>query len=207
LKTIGQIIEEARKAKYYNYQKLEEITKIKSSFIEALEKENWQKLPAFPTVLGFVKSISGALDIDDKVSTAVLRRDYPPKKLAINPKPDISSKSKWNPKFTFIIGISLVVFSVLVYLGFQYKNFISPPKINLESPKDGQIVAGNSVLVFGATDPDAKITVNNQPVLVDDDGNFSVNIEVSSDTKEVVITSESRSGKTATVSRKIEVQE
>lgn len=207
MKKIGQIIENARKEKKYSYRELEEITKIKLSFLMAIENGDWQSLPSFPTVLGFVKSISSALDIDEKMTIAVLRRDYPPNKLNINPKPDISSKPTWNPKLTFILGIVSVAVVILGYLTFQYIKFNSPPKVDLVSPTEGQVVSGNSVLVFGATDMDVKITVDNQPVLVDEDGKFSTDIEVSSEATEVVVKAISRSGKETIVVRKITVQQ
>jgi len=206
MKSIGQILGNARSEKRYSFRELEEITKIKSSFIEAIENEKWQRLPSFSTVLGFVKSISSALGLDEKMTVAVLKRDYPPKKLNINPKPDISSKPAWNPKLTFVLGISVIVLLILGYLGFQYKKFTSPPQISVESPTDGQIVDGNSVLVFGSTDVDVKITVDNQPVLVDENGKFSTDIQISPTTNEIVIVATSRSGKTTTIERKIEVQ-
>lgn len=207
MKTIGQIIGTARKDKKYSFEKLEEITKIKSSFIEAIENEDWKSLPTFPTVLGFVKSLAGVFEMDEKMAVAVLKRDYPPKKLTINPKPDISSKPMWNPRFTFFIGIGVIILLILGYLGFQYSKFTSPPKISLQSPIEGQIVENSTVLVFGSTDIDAKITVNNEPVLVDEDGNFSTNLGVGPETTDVTVTATSRSGKVATVERKIVVGE
>ena len=71
--------------------------------------------------------------------------------------------------------------------------------LTVESPKENQIVMGNSVTVFGSTDSDAKITVNNQPVIVSDDGKFSVSLDVIQETKEIIIMASSRSGKTTTV--------
>jgi transcriptional regulator with XRE-family HTH domain len=207
MKTIGQVLENARKEKKISLQELEETTKIKESFIESIEKEKWDDLPPFPTVLGFVKSISSALGIDEKMAVAVFKRDYPPKKLSINRKPDLSEKPSWNPKQAFILGISILIILILGYLGFQYKRFVSPPMLSVQSPVEGQVVNTGSVLVFGSTDTDAKITVNNQPVLVGDDGKFTVNIEVSAETKEITVTAQSRSGKVTTVSRKIEVPE
>ena len=92
------------------------------------------------------------------------------------------------------------------YLIFQYSRFVSPPGLSIESPKEGQIVSGTSVPVFGSTDSDVKITVNNQPVLVDSDGKFSVNLDVAGITKEVDVIAISRSGKMTEVKRKIQVQ-
>lgn len=206
MKKIGEVLKNARVTKNYSFAHLEGLTKIKKSFIEAVEEENWQSLPAFPTVLGFVKSLAGALDLDEASTIAVLKRDYPPQKLRISPKPDVSSKFSWSPKLTFAVGIGIVLIAIFGYLIFQYIHFVSPPSLTVDSPKPTQVVTGNSVLVFGTTDTDAKVIVNNQPVLVDDSGKFSVGISVSSETKEIVIQAVSRSGKETVIKRIIEVQ-
>lgn len=203
MKTIGQIINSARVSKNISIKKLEDVTKIKVEFIESIEKEKWQVLPTFSTVLGFVKTLSTALSIDPKMSVAVLKRDYPPKKLNINPKPDVSSKFVWQPKFTFAIGIGIVILAILGYLGFQYKKFISPPYLSIDSPKENQVISGDSVLVFGTTDGDVKLTIDNQPVLVGDDGKFSTSIGITDSTTEIDIIAVSRSGKMNEIKRKI----
>jgi len=206
MNTIGQIIKFARVKKKLSFKKLEEITKIKSSFIEYIEEEKWDSLPTFTTVLGFVKSVSTALGIDEHMAIAVLKRDYPPKKLNINPKPDVFSRFAWSPKLTFAVGVVVVILIVLGYIGFQYAKFVSPPDLSVDSPKENQVVEGNSVLVFGSTDSDVRIEVNNQPVLVDADKNFSVSLSVAPTTKEIVVKAFSRSGKERIISRKITVQ-
>jgi predicted nucleic acid-binding Zn-ribbon protein len=48
--------------------------------------------------------------------------------------------------------------------------------------------------------------VNDQPIEVSSDGKFSVNLSIVKETKEIMVTASSRSGKVTTVSRKIEVQ-
>jgi cytoskeletal protein RodZ len=206
MKTVGQTLKDARIAKSYSLMHLEGMTKIKSGFIDSIEKEKWEALPPFPTVLGFVKNLSTALEIDPNLAVAVLKRDYPPKKLKINPKPDVSAKFAWSPKLTFVVGVLVILLMLFGYLIFQYIHFISPPRLNVDSPKENQVVVGDSVTVFGSTDGDAKIIVNNQPVEVSDDGKFSVNLNVVKETKEIVIAASSRSGKVTTVRRTINVQ-
>lgn len=203
MKTIGQILKDSRIAKSYSLKHLEGVTKIKSGFIDAVEKENWDNLPPFPTVLGFVKSLAGSLGVDTKTAVAILKRDYTPKKLRVVPKPDMVKKISWSPKFTFTLGVSVVLVILFGYLITQYIHFISPPDLDIVSPKENQIVKGSSVVVFGSTETDAKITINNQPVMVTPDGKFSTSLDVADDTKEITITASSRSGKITTVSRKI----
>lgn len=206
MKTIGEILKDARVKRKFSLRKVEDVTKIKSHFIDLIEKEKWDTLPAFPTVLGFVKSLAGTLGVDEKMAIAVLKRDYPPKKLTINPKPDVSSRFSWSPRMSFAIGIIAFLLLIFGYLGFQFFKFSSPPALSVDSPKEGQVVTGNSVAVFGSTDPDAKVTVNNQPVLTDQDGKFSVDINVVPETKEIIIQAVARSGKQTTITRKITVQ-
>lgn len=206
MKSIGEIFKDARVEKNLTLLQLENITKIKSSFINSIEKGSWDSLPPFPTVLGFVKSVATALSIDKDMATAVLKRDYPPKKLRISPNPDVVNKTSWSPKLTFTVGVGGIMIVLLSYLAIQYIHFISPPKLIIESPKEQQTVLNGSIDVFGKTDLDAKIMVNNQPVEISLDGKFSVNLEVVPETHEIVVTASSRSGKITTVRRSIDVR-
>lgn len=207
MNTIGKILKDARVAKRYSTVRMENITRIKKDFIEAIEQENWNLLPPFPTVLGFVKSLAGSLDISEKNAVAILKRDYPPKKLGlISPKPDVGSKFSWSPRLTFLTGIGIVLAVIFGYLIFQYVRFISPPKLTVVSPQPNQTVTQNSVLVSGSTDTDAKVIVNNQPIVVNDDGTFSVDLSVAKSTTEIDVLATSRSGKINEIRRTIRVQ-
>ncbi|OGM09861.1 hypothetical protein A2W13_01610 [Candidatus Woesebacteria bacterium RBG_16_36_11] len=203
MKTIGEVLREARSKKRYSLESLEKETKIKKSFIQAIEKENWDALPEYPVILGFVKNIASFLGIDTKGTVALLRRDYPPKVLSVNPKPDISREFSWSPKLTFLVGIGVVILLISGYLGFQYIKFISPPTLQVVSPKESQVVDKAHVFVQGKTDAEATVKVNNQPVLVGEDGNFSLDLDISQKTEEVDVISTSRSGKISEIKVKI----
>lgn len=207
MKTIGQLLKEKREERYITTHYLEKSTKIKASFIELIENDDWENLPPFPTVLGFVKSLAKALNVDENTAVAVLKRDYPPKKdNKVVPKPDVKAKVYWGPKMTFGLGVFVALLLFFGYLGFQYYKFTSPPTLTLESPIEGQVVDKKEVTVFGKTDNDVQLLVNNQPVMVADDGRFTVNLEVSENTKEISVIATSRSGKVSEIHRKIEVK-
>lgn len=206
MKSVGQVIRDARIKKKLSFERLASLTKIKKDFLEAIEKEEWASLPEYPVVTGFVKNISQALNIDVKGGVALLRRDYPPKKLSINPKPDVSREFVWSPKLTFIVGIAGVAVLILGYLTFQYVSFISPPKLSVGSPYEGQKITGLKVAVSGDTDSEATIKVNNQPVIADQNGRFSTEIEISEETKDISVVAKSRSGKETTLVRRISVE-
>lgn len=205
MKTIGQLFLDARHEKKYTLARVERLTKIKKEFIKGIEQQEWQLLPEYPVVLGFVKNISRALEVDETKAVAFLRRDYPPQKVAaINPKPDLPVREiRWSPRLTFLLGVAIIVIAILGYLGFQYLQFISPPSLDVIKPIESEIVRSKLITVEGQTNPEASITINNQPALVDETGEFEAEIEVSNEIKEIQVIATSRSGKQTQVTRKI----
>lgn len=203
MRTIGDILKSARLKKRYSLKKVERETKIKKEFVEAIERGDWITLPEFPVIAGFVKNLASFLNVDVKTAYATLKRDYPPRGLSINPKPDVGGKFTWTPKYTFLVGILTTVLALFGYLGFQYIKFNSPPTLAVAKPPDGFISTLNKVDVSGKTDSDATIKINNQLVLVGDDGVFNGQVEIFEGTSEIEIKAISRSGKETTIVRKI----
>jgi len=203
MRTIGDILKTARIKKRYSLKKLERETKIKKEFVDAIERGDWVTLPELPVVAGFVKNLASFLGVDVKMAQATLKRDYPPRGLSINPKPDVGSKFTWTPKYTFLLGILIIVVMLLGYLAFQFIKFNSPPALEVTSPPDSFITTSNKVDVSGKTDSDATVKINNQLVLVGSDGTFSGQVEIFEGTSEIEIKAVSRSGKETTIVRKI----
>ena len=203
MKTIGKLLKEARVRRRYSLDKVERETKIKKEFVDAIEKENWKVLPEYPVVVGFVKNLASSLKINESQAMAFLRRDYPPQKLSINPKPDVSKEFVWSPKLTFLVGVGAVLAVILGYLVFQYVRFVSPPELIVNEPTEGQVIDSRFLTVAGKTDTDATIRVNNQPVLINENGEFTTEIEISETTGEIEVKATSRSGKETVIRRNI----
>lgn len=203
MRTIGDILKSARIKKRYSLKKVERETRIKKEFVEAIEGGNWTALPELPVVAGFVKNLASFLGVDVKTAYATLKRDYPPRGLLINPKPDVGGKFTWTPKYTFLLGIVIIVVMLFGYLGFQFVKFNSPPALEVTKPSENFVTTSNKVDVSGKTDSDATVKINNQLVLVDDDGAFNGQVEIFEGTREIEIKAISRSGKETTIVRKI----
>lgn len=206
MNTIGKVIRGARTQKRFSRERLEEKTKIKREFIKAIEEEDWKSLPDYVVVQGFVKSLASVLDINEKHVVALFRRDFPPNNVSANPKPDVSERFVWSPKLTFIIGGIFTFIVVLGYLGYQYVDFISPPKLEISSPLEGERVSGDFVKVEGRVDSDVSLKVNNQLVLVEETGKFSVDLEVSENTEKIEVIAKSRTGNETVLVRNIKVE-
>lgn len=201
--TIGEFLKNTRKKLGLSREDVANGTKIKKDFINAIENEEWDKLPEYTVVAGFVKNIASFLNEDTNKAIALLRRDYPPKSVSVSPKPDVSDKFVWSPRLTFFIGASVVVIAIITYLAVQYFSFVSPPSLSVSTPNENETITTKIIEVAGVTDPDATIEVNSQSALVDQDGNFIEEIEVAEGLDKITIKAVSRSGKETVVERNI----
>jgi cytoskeletal protein RodZ len=206
MRSLGETIKDKRKQRNLTRTQLEDQTKIRKSFLVAIEEGNWNQLPEFPVVQGFIRSIAHFLEMDESLALALLRRDYPKKDLRLVPTPDVKNKFIWSPKWTLFTGAVIVTLVIVGYLGYQYKQFVSPPFLRIDSPKESEIITTATYTVIGETNPDATVIVNNQPSLVFEDGNFREEIEVSKETQEIVVKVTSRSGKETEIRRKVKVE-
>lgn len=206
MKTIGQYLRESRKEKKLSFEDLTSKTKIRREFLMAVEKEDWEKLPEFSVVSGFVKNMADAVGLNREQAVALLRRDYPPKAskpAQVNPKPEVPREFRVGPQLTFILGVGAVIVAIVLYLVFQYMNFMRPPMLTVASPEENVVVLSDELQVSGKTDPNTTVIVNTQPALVDDGGNFTTIIEVTERMTNVEVRAISRAGKETRVTRTI----
>jgi len=204
--TVGNLIKEKRIAKKLSRRKLGEETRIKENFITAIEEEKWGDLPEKTVVSGFIKSLAGALELSVNQAVALFRRDYPQMPVKLNPNPDLPSKFVWSPRLTFAAGSVIVFLAVSLYLFFQYLSFVRAPKLEVAAPSENQVVESRTLHVAGKTDVEATVIVNNQPVVISENGDFETELDVDENTQKVEVKSKSRSGKETVVVRNIDVK-
>lgn len=203
MKHVGQTLRDARLKKGMSLIDVEQKTKIKRRYVSDIERGNWDKLPDYTVVCGFIRNLSDLYGLDPSKTAAFLKRDYPLPKETAEPKPDVKEKFSVSPKIVFAVGVFAVLIIVSGYIFYQYKMFSKAPELVVKVPVEGQNIEGSVVKVLGMTDENSTLSVNNQPVVVEEDGSFTAEITISEDTHELVIKSSSRSGKETIVTRQI----
>ena len=177
----GQKLKDKRIAKVLTIEQVSKETKIRASYLSAIEKGEYQKLPASTYIQGFVRNYAKYLDLNEQEILAIFRREFDEKKaFAVLPKglvkedfPIKRIKLADTAKFIILLAIAL-----LGYIFFQYRFAIISPPLEILTPKDGVIVLSSTVSVSGKTDPNATVFVNNDNVSLDSDGNFKKSINV-----------------------------
>ncbi len=211
MRTVGQILKQAREEKMYSLEDIERHTKIRKELLEALEDDNYSKLPPLTFIQGFIKNYGKFLGLNAEKLLAVFRRDYeagkhPPQVMESFSKPIKHKSFSITPQRVLVLAVGLIIFGFFVYLWFEYRQYVGAPQLQVLKPQDQQTVEIPSVVVEGVTDSEAKVKVNDQEIGVENDGRFSEEIKLSQSTNRIVITSTSRFGQTSKEERTVFVK-
>lgn len=208
MKTVGFILKEARISKNLSISEVEKETKIRAKFLEALEADDYSRLPSVSYAKGFVKNYSQFLGLDSGRVLAFFRRqtkDVP--RSSILPKgvaePLNTSFFRLTPARFLGMLLFILVVIFLIYLGRQYYSLNTPPKVIIDAPKAQLVTTEHRVDVQGVTDPDATVMINGVSVLVRSDGKFFDQVTLETGVNHITIVATSRYGKTTTIIRDV----
>lgn len=211
MRSVGQILKETREAKLYTLDEVEKHTKIRKEMLRALENDNYAKLPPLTFIQGFVKNYGKFLGLEGDKLLAILRRDFeaskhPPQVMESFSKPLTKKRVLITPSRLIGLVISVIVISFFAYLWFEYRSFVGAPELQVTSPSQGQTVEVTSISVEGSTDPDAKVTVNDQEVGLDPEGKFKEEVKLSSSVNNITVVSTSKFGQSTKVERTVYIK-
>jgi cytoskeletal protein RodZ len=203
MKTVGEMLREAREHKSLSLEQVEEGTKIRLKFLTAIESDNFSTMPSLSYAKGFVKNYSEFLGLNSRTVLAFFRRQTVEiSKSSLLPKgmeePLNRSAMQLTPSRFVTLIVVVLVSLFLIYLGLQYRTLQQAPTLVIDEPKNQAVVTDKRVDVLGTTDADATLTINGISTLVRSDGKFFDQIHLEPGVNTLTIVATSRLGKTTT---------
>jgi len=111
-------------------------------------------------------------------------------------EPDyLNSKMIITPKFIRNIIATILVIACLAYLAWQINAIFSSPLLIIHQPEPDFITTDNFVTVEGETLPEINLTINDQKILTDQDGNFKTIIDLQTGLNTIEIEAKKKHGK------------
>ncbi len=210
MKSVGQLLHQARKEHQLTISELARITKIGPEYLTAIEADRFDRLPSATFTKGFITNYAKAVGVDPAKAQAIFRRDFDFNRQGkIIPRgmtnPLKNPSRFYNPKTTTLAIGLIVAILVGLYIANQLFTFTQAPTITLTSPTQ-EIISGPMIHISGKTTTDATITVNNQPIATNASGEFSTTLDLPPGDHTLIIKSQSRDGKTRTLTRFITVE-
>lgn len=183
--TLGEKLKKLRSDKRIALNEVARITKIQLSYLEYLEEGAYDKMPADVYVKGFLRSYADFLGVDEKILLRIYEREKDiknnleekdKKKLPKVEKIDISS-FVFTPKRIIFSVVAIIVLIGLFFLYREIDSFANEPSLLILNPSSDNVeILTNSIIVEGVTDKEAKLFINGQPILVNDEGKFRENL-------------------------------
>lgn len=208
MKTVGEILRAAREEKKINFDQVVAETKIKREFLEAIEKNDFQKISSGVIARGFIKNYAEFLNIPSKTILAIFRRDFrEDEKGKIIPQslvePVSTSKISWSPKLTLIAVVVVFFLGIASYLTYQYLSLFRNPTLEVNSPEDKSQILTEKIEVTGRVSLDCLVTVNGNLALILSKGEFRYWLDLFPGENKIVIEAKSKKGKTTKVEKTV----
>ena len=118
---VGKLLRDEREKKGLNRDQVARITRLRKQYIEALENEEWEKLPSPVFVKGFIRSFAQCVGFDWQEAVRLYEATLSADKGV--PKPLVEPKESKTGLIYFLIPL-IAVLAFVVYL---YSGYFSPP--------------------------------------------------------------------------------
>ena len=202
--TLGEQLKKMRSDGRVTLHEVSRETKIPVKYLAMIEEGDCENLPPDVYVKGFLKSYAEYLGVDHQKLIALYLRDKDiknnlEKNIRKEKTPKIFRVPRFivTPKMITAAIVFLIAASGFYYLYREIGRFAALPRLVVAEPMGDTSVEGNSITISGFTDQDAKLTINDQPVMVKDSGEFQENLLLQEGVNSINISSVNRFGKTA----------
>lgn len=202
----GEKLRQKRQAKNLTIKDVSQTIKIRPEYLIALEEERWDQLPSGLYGKNFLKKYAQFLQLDpDELLTDFSNQYQEFKKLAdpFSQKIISSRKLLVFPKIIKNIIIALLVLISFLYLMFYFRNIISTPSLKIIQPQQNLLTSSTVITIIGHTTPQAKVTLNHQNVLNDNQGYFSQVVNLKKGVNIITISAKKKYSQAKTINLEI----
>lgn len=188
--TLSEILIAERKKRELGLRALSQRIGVREEYLRALEQGRYRDLPGEIYAKNFLKAYLKELGLDEKRFLDLYREEKEARQKigksglpAEGEPPRLVARVTGRrliitPKIIRRTAVVVVIFVCLGYLGWEMKKIVSPPPLIIEAPADNLKISDYFVEVRGATEPEAKLTINGQEVLANREGRFSKRLDL-----------------------------
>ncbi len=181
--SLGGEFKRAREEKRFSLKEASEAINIRTKYLEAIENDDFTQLPARVYALNFLKAYARFLGLEERklvkrYTTELEVRDSIQERRSTTAKRTIPVRI--NP---FVLKVAMALLAggfALFYVASRLYGIFSPPIVHITHPEDEVHISEQGSLVLkGAVERSSSLTVNGEPVYIDDNGRFSQEVFLS----------------------------
>ncbi|MCR4280381.1 MAG: helix-turn-helix domain-containing protein [Candidatus Komeilibacteria bacterium] len=178
--TVPEALRQARQVMNKTCRTIAQELQIQPHYLEALEDGAYESIPGEVYARQWLKSYGQYLDLDIRWLIKEYQRERGLQMQFTGFERNTLNSSRWfswlTPRFFKISGIATVIIGLAVYLGMGVSNILQPPTLVIYEPTNNVITENRVIQISGKTDPEIELTINNEHILANPDGEFSKEI-------------------------------
>lgn len=173
MRTVGEILQEEREKQEISLKDVEKSIRVREKFLAAIEKNDWSMFSSKTYVAGIIKNYASFLKLDPDKILAFFRREYELKEEGAF-KRRISSKYLTPQTKKYITSVIVLIFLLFIsYFGYQIHLFLTPPKVEILSPKETKFRKEEKITIVGKTEREAAVSIFQERVYPNSEGVFT----------------------------------
>ena len=206
---LGEIFQKAREEKNLDRRAFVRLTQIPEKYLIAIEEGKFNFLPkAKAHRLAYIRSIAKVLELPADECIVQFEKEagldnadlaHPLRSIKLFPIATISI-------FIRNLAIASLAIFFVGYLGWQVRGVLQPPYLAVFTPVEGNVVTSPRPNILGETEKETRLTVNGQEIMVNEQGQFSADVDLSGGVNTIQISATKKHGKTTTIVRHVVVR-
>lgn len=205
---IGRELQQVRISQKVPLKNIAKVLGIRLEYLEALEDGNYEKLPQGLYGRNFLREYAKYLRLDEEKILQIYDENNSFSVAGTKEKIFIHKV----PQFQYFITIpkfiknALLVLGVLIclfYLGYYINNIIAPPSLIVLFPDRDMTVKNDSLTIRGSTEEMAEVTINDEKILIDKNGNYFKEISLKTGLNIINIVAQKKYSRKNIIERKI----
>lgn len=189
IETLGEKLKRHRLEAGYTINQVGKLMRLSPRYIELIESDAFDCLPPGVYIKKFLENYANFLNLNSETVIYLYNQE-----IALNEKlkkDDSKSLLKkdniWQKLYKFILSpitlryffSSIVILTVLFYLGLSINKIFLPPELIIKNPEKPIIkIKESNITIEGITEKEVDLTINGKQVLCDQNGNFVLNIDL-----------------------------
>lgn len=212
LETLGEKLRQHREKNGWSREKAARLISTNVENITKIEEGDFAAMPPAVYATNILKNYAKLLQLNP----AIVVEGYEREKSLFDKISERGAKQKigrlyktinefLNPRtLKYFIILSLFV-AVIAYLGFEVNRIISPPVVEIFSPADDLTTDSGQVTISGQTEKEVSVQINDQPLLIDQAGRFTLTLNLQNGLNIVKISARKKHSKETVIHKKIMV--
>ncbi|MFA5127068.1 MAG: helix-turn-helix domain-containing protein [Patescibacteria group bacterium] len=181
--TLAEKLKLARLDKNVSLADLSKQLCVPTKYLEYLEAGQWSSLPGDVYVRAWLRQYAKlfSLALDSLLADYQIEKNISRKIDTVEFAGKIKQPTTppwWRPRLGRWLAIGLVVLALLAYLSWEVFNIIAPPSLAIAQPPNNFKTTATTVEIIGRTKAEATLIINNELVLLDEQGNFKKTVNL-----------------------------